>query len=118
MSHMSTGSSGMSSPATMPEERHLSPAHYDVDESFVDESFAIPEEDPILKLTMGVVKTIKDLSDKVHKSKPNDYVDLVKVSKDGVQCWMGATGGAEESKLTIQEFIRGGGGGGGGGIPF
>ncbi len=40
----------------------------------------VPDEDEILKLTMGVVKTVKELSDKVHKSKPGDYVDLVKVS--------------------------------------
>jgi hypothetical protein len=77
---MSTDSSGLSSPATPAtvDERagHLSPLHYEV-----EENFTLPEEDPILKLTTGVVKTVKELSDKVHKSKPNDYVDLVKVRR-------------------------------------
>ena len=41
--------------------------------------FTVPDEDETLKLTMGVVKTVKELSDKVHKSKPADYVELVKV---------------------------------------
>lgn len=43
-----------------------------------DDNFAVPDDD-ILALTTGVVKTVKELSDRVHKSKPNDYVDLVKV---------------------------------------
>ena len=47
------------------------------------DSFAVPDEDDILKMTMGVVKTVKELSDKVHKSKPNDYVELVKVRREG-----------------------------------
>lgn len=46
-----------------------------------DESSVVklPEEDEILKLTTGVVKSVKELSDKVHKLKPSDYVELVKV---------------------------------------
>ena len=47
----------------------------------VEKDFTIPDEDDTLKLTTGVVKSIKELSDKVHKLKPSDYVDLVKVCR-------------------------------------
>lgn len=69
----------MSSPAVLEERGYLSPPHYEV-----EESFKLPEGDDILKLTTGVVKTVKELSDRVHKSKPNDYVDLVKVREGGL----------------------------------
>ena len=49
--------------------------HYESEETL----FPPSGDDEILKLTMGVVKSVKELSDKVHKSKPNDYIDLVKV---------------------------------------
>lgn len=74
MSHTSTGeSSGMSSPA--PLEDNIYPTNAPQSE----ESFSVPDEDDILKMTTGVVKSVKELSDRVHKSKPSDYVDLVKV---------------------------------------
>lgn len=62
----------------MDERGHISP-HYEVEEGFTP-----PEEDDILKLTTGVVKTVKELSDRVHKSKPNDYIDLVKVCRQSI----------------------------------
>lgn len=65
----------MSSPALL-DETVRSPSHN-------EDNFAVPDEDEILKMTMGVVKTVKELSDKVHKSKPNDYVELVKVRGGG-----------------------------------
>ena len=45
------------------------------------DNFSLPEDDNVLKQTTGVVKTVKELSDKIHKCKPNDYVDLVKVRR-------------------------------------
>ena len=85
MSHASTeDSSGRSSPAVSIDEhgRHSLQAAA-ADESGLEpanDSFTLPEEDDVLKYAMGVVKSVKDLSDKIHKCKPNDYVDLVKAS--------------------------------------
>ena len=50
-----------------------------------EDGFKPPEEDDVLKYATGVVKSVKELSDKVHKCKPSDYVDLVKAS---VHCWL------------------------------
>ena len=66
----------MSSPGPLEEKVHPGPPQG-------EETFTVPDEDEILKHTMGVVKTVKELSDRVHKSKPSDYVDLVKVRKGG-----------------------------------
>ena len=87
ISHASTeGSSGMSSPPAF--EAHSSPNPSQPEEEQEEGGFTVPDEDEILKLTMGVVKTVKELSNKVHKSKPGDYVDLVKVSGNALeQCW-------------------------------
>lgn len=83
ISHASTeDSSEISSPAllddnptsSMDKRSFVSPPHYESEETL----FPPPGEDETLKLTMGVVKSVKELSDKVHKSKPNDYVDFVK----------------------------------------
>ena len=52
---------------------------YPADSPPAEESFVVTQEDDILKNTTEVVKAIKELSDKVHKSKPNDYIELVKV---------------------------------------
>ena len=44
-----------------------------------ESGFTISDEDDVLKHVTGVVKSVKELSDRVHKSKPNDYIELVKV---------------------------------------
>ena len=100
ISHASTeGSSGLSSPpfdsrspsnpypAQSTEEEEEEQPHLQHQQQQQQQqqegSFVVPDEDEILKLTMAVVKTVKELSDKVHKSKPNDYVEFVKVRRCG-----------------------------------
>ena len=64
LSHISTeDSSPRSSPVF--DDRH-------------DDSFQIPEDDPIIQQTTVVVKSVMELSNKVPLSRPNDYVELVK----------------------------------------
>lgn len=91
MSHVSSteGSSGRSSPAVTTEEKRYNPGQSALGgggEEQARESFTMPEEDDVLKQTTGVVKTVKELSDKIHKCKPGDYIDLVKVRQFHRDC--------------------------------
>ena len=96
MSHTSTGtggdSSGMSSPAPL-EERNQPPSTAPQ----AEEPYTMPEDDDILKMTTGVVKSVKELSDRIHKSKPSDYVDLVKVRAPSMYCIAGKKSGPKFS---------------------
>ncbi len=89
MSHASTeGSSGRSSPAVLNDDRQLlqsppqmsPPCNEGNGRENEGDGFVVPEEDDVLKYATGVVKSVKELSDKVHKCKASDYVDLVKVT--------------------------------------
>ena len=80
MSRASTEeSSNRSSPVVSSDERRFSP-HLQASGGGGEQApFVMHDEDDVLKQTTGVVKTVKDLSDKIHKCKPSDYIDLVKV---------------------------------------
>ena len=80
-SHVSAGgSSGRSSISD--ERERAQPA--------ADDSFEVDPNDTVLKQTTAVVKSVMELSNKVPISRPSEYVDLVKVRKEG-----GREGGTE-----------------------
>jgi len=68
LSHISNASSGRNSPVFKP------PAAPEED------PYVPPDDDPIVLQTTSVVKAIMELSNKVPLSRPNQYVELVKVS--------------------------------------
>ena len=47
-----------------------------------DDDFKPKDDDSIVQQTTVVVKAVMELSNKVPLSRPNDYVELVKVSTD------------------------------------
>ena len=53
-----------------------------------EDSYVPPDDDPIVLQTTAVVKSVMELSNKVPLSRPNQYVELVKVGV-AVCMWVG-----------------------------